>query len=71
MPTSTLDLILKIVLLAMEGQPNDVRAELWRMYLQDVKEFRAWWKEVFPTITPKTLAKPRPRRVTKARRKKG
>lgn len=40
-------LVLEIVKLAMEGQPPDVRAELWRLYLEDVKAWRAFWKDIF------------------------
>jgi hypothetical protein len=32
-----LDLVTEVI----RGQPNDVKAELWRLYLEDVKEARA------------------------------
>jgi hypothetical protein len=43
MPTAIIELILKIVLSAMDSQPPEVRAEFWRMHLDDVKAWRALW----------------------------
>ena len=43
MPLTIIELILKIVLVAIEGQPPDVKAELWRLYLEDVKAWRAFF----------------------------
>lgn len=34
--------IAEIVKLAIEGQPVEVRAELWRLYLEDLKAWRAF-----------------------------
>lgn len=48
MPTAIIELILRIVLLAMEGQPPDVRADLWRMYVSDVKDWRAFFQKLAP-----------------------
>lgn len=36
--------VAKVVEKVIEGQPPDVKAELWRMFLADVKEFRAFFK---------------------------
>lgn len=36
-----LDLAIKIV----EKQPPEVAAELWKMYLEDVKQWRQFWAE--------------------------
>jgi hypothetical protein len=30
----------------VEGQPKEVSAELWKMYLEDVKQWRAFWEKV-------------------------
>ena len=35
-----LDLAIKIV----EGQPKEVSAELWKMYLEDARQWREFWK---------------------------
>ena len=32
-----------IVLKVLDGQPKEVQAELWKLYLQDVKDWRAFW----------------------------
>jgi hypothetical protein len=39
-----INLISKIV----DGQPPDVRAELWRMYVEDVKAWREFWNGAKP-----------------------
>jgi hypothetical protein len=36
------------VKLAIEGQPPDVKAELWRIYLEDVKAWRAFFEKFKP-----------------------
>lgn len=36
--------ITEVIKLAMEGQPPDVRAELWRMHVEDVKAWRTFWQ---------------------------
>lgn len=48
MPTAIIQLLLEIVKIAMEGQPPEVKAELWRLYLEDLKEWRAFWKQFKP-----------------------
>jgi len=48
MPLTIIELVLQIVLEAIKGQPPDVKAELWRMYIQDIKEWREYWSKVFP-----------------------
>jgi hypothetical protein len=40
--------IAEIVKIAMEGQPPDVRAELWRQHLEDIKAWRAFWQGFHP-----------------------
>ena len=45
--------IAETVKLAIEGQEPAVRAELWRMYLEDVKELRAIIKTLIHTLAPK------------------
>lgn len=42
---------LELVKTAMEGQPPDVRAEFWRMHLEDTKALRAWLE---PLLRPRT-----------------
>jgi len=48
MPLTIIELALQIVLETIKGQPPDVKAELWRMYIQDIKEWREFWNRVFP-----------------------
>ena len=61
MPLVILELLLKIVLLAMEGQPPEVRAEFWRLYLDDVKAFRALFVDHEPPVKAKRKLRPRRR----------
>jgi hypothetical protein len=35
--------LLDLVMLVIEGQPADVREQLWRWYVEDVK----WWRKMF------------------------
>lgn len=49
MPLTIIELVLKIVLAAIEGQPPEVRAEFWRMYLEDVKRWRAFFGDRLPS----------------------
>ena len=35
--------ILQLAQTVIDGQPPDVKAELWRMYLEDVKAWRAFF----------------------------
>ncbi len=37
--------LFKLIRVAIEGQPPEVKAELWKMYLDDVKEWRKFWKD--------------------------
>jgi hypothetical protein len=43
MPIAIIELILKIVLEAIQGQPPEVKAKLWMMYLEDVEKWRNFW----------------------------
>jgi hypothetical protein len=43
MPLTILELLLKIVLLAMEGQTPAQREKMWDMYLRDLE----WWRQRF------------------------
>lgn len=36
--------LINLVREVIAGQPPDVRAELWRMYAEDIREWRAFWK---------------------------
>ena len=38
---AVVELLLKIVLTAMEGQTPEQRAQMWAWYIQDVK----WWRK--------------------------
>lgn len=40
MPLRIVELLLEIVKLAMESAPPDVRADMWRMHLDDMKRWR-------------------------------
>ena len=46
MPVTIIELILRIILTAIEGQPPEVKAELWRLYLEDVKQWRAFFEKL-------------------------
>lgn len=37
-----IELVLEIVLEAMKGQPPEIKAELWKIYLRDIE----WWRRV-------------------------
>jgi hypothetical protein len=41
MPLTILDSLLKIILLAMEGQTPEQRAKMWEWYIADI----SWWRE--------------------------
>lgn len=46
------DLAIELVRLVgkvIEGQPQEVKADLWRMYVEDVKA----WREFFSVFKPK------------------
>ena len=38
---------------AMDGQPPEVRADLWRMFVEDVKGWRAFWQAFGDFFKPK------------------
>lgn len=48
MPVVVIELLLKIILEAIQGQPPEVKAELWRMHLEDVKAWREFWGRFKP-----------------------
>jgi hypothetical protein len=37
---------LRLIEKAMDGQPPEVRAELWRMFLEDLRAWRTFWEKV-------------------------
>ena len=39
--------LLDVIERAMDGQPQDVKEALWKMYVEDVKEWRAFWQGAF------------------------
>ena len=41
MPVTIIELALRIVLLAMEGQTPEQRAKMWDFYLKDLE----WWRK--------------------------
>ena len=51
MPLTIIELVLQIVLEAIKGQPPDVKAELWKMYVADITAWREFWSKVFPRET--------------------
>lgn len=53
-PLVIVELVLKIVLLAMEGQPADVREALWRRHLEHMEKMDAFWAKVFQLDDDKT-----------------
>lgn len=40
MPLTIIELALKIVLLAMEGQTPEQRAKMWEWYIRDIENLR-------------------------------
>ena len=40
--------VVKLIETAIEGQPPEVRAELWKLYLEDVKAWRSFWQGLIP-----------------------
>jgi len=47
MPTEIIVLVLQVILEAMKGQPIEVKAELWKMYVEDIKAWREFWSKAF------------------------
>jgi hypothetical protein len=41
---------------AMDGQPPDVREKLWRMHVEDLSNWRAWWDKFGSIFKPKEEA---------------
>lgn len=39
-PLTIVELVLRIILLAMEGQTPEQRAKMWDMYIRDVEAWR-------------------------------
>lgn len=35
--------LIKFATTVIESQPTEVRAELWKMHLEDLKQWRAFW----------------------------
>ena len=46
MPLTIIETILKIVLLAMEGQPPEIRAKLWERHMAFLEQGDAFWERV-------------------------
>lgn len=42
MPLTIIELLLKIILLAMEGQTPEQRAKMWDWYIKDIE----WWRKI-------------------------
>jgi hypothetical protein len=40
--------LIRLIDKVIEGQPPEVKADLWRMYVDDVKEWRAFWSRLKP-----------------------
>jgi hypothetical protein len=43
-PFGIIELVLRIILLAMEGQTPEQRAKMWDMYIRDVEAWRKFLK---------------------------
>jgi len=43
-----LEAITKLIQTVVESQPPEVRAELWKLYLEDVKATRAFFEKFKP-----------------------
>ena len=40
--------LVKLVEKVMDSQPPEVRADLWKMHLDDVKAWRSFWQGLIP-----------------------
>jgi hypothetical protein len=40
--------LIGLIAKVIDGQPPEVRAKLWEMYLEDVREWRAFWARLKP-----------------------
>ena len=49
MPIVIVELLLKIILEIIQGQPPEVKQELWKMHLEDVKAWREFWSKLDKT----------------------
>ena len=47
MPTEIIILVLQIILEAIKGQAPEVKAELSKMFLEDLKAWRSFWEKMF------------------------
>lgn len=46
MPLTIIETILQIVLVAMEGQPPEIRAKLWERHMEFLEKSDAFWERV-------------------------
>lgn len=37
--------VIELIKVVVEGQPAEVRLELWRMYLEDLRAWREFWSQ--------------------------
>ena len=40
--------LVKLIEKAIDGQPPEVKAELWRLHIDDIKAWRAFWQGLIP-----------------------
>jgi hypothetical protein len=45
-PLVIVELVLKIVLVAMEGQPADVREAIWRRHIDNLEKMDKFWNKL-------------------------
>lgn len=45
-----IEAITKLATVIIESQPPEVRAELWKMHLEDMKAWREFWGKLIPKI---------------------
>jgi len=52
-PLTIVELILKIVLEAMQGQPPDVREAMWRRHMENLEKWDQFWEKLIHPETPR------------------
>jgi hypothetical protein len=40
--------LIELIMKVIESQPPEVRADLWKMYVDDVKAWRSFWERFAP-----------------------
>jgi hypothetical protein len=40
--------LIELIMRVIDGQPAEVRAELWKMYVEDLRAWREFWQRFAP-----------------------